>query len=456
MAPEKPRWETLLSKRRQGRENQDDTSSIGRSVFQRDYDRIVYCSAFRRLQDKAQVFPLAKSDFVRTRLTHSLEVSCVGRSLGTEVGVQLHKKKKLPDGIEPGDIGNIVAAACLAHDIGNPPFGHSGEAAIGEWFRNSETGKKLTQSLDLGEKADLENFEGNAQGFRILTRLQNPHNPGLQLTCATLATFTKYPRESYLDQETYKGDCWKKHGFFKKEQSIFEEVAKEVGLLKKSKQFSVWTRHPLAYLMEAADDICYRVNDLEDGFRLGYILLPEAQELLRDLLSPNESLKKLDQISHDHDKIGYLRAKAINELIGQTVEYFIKEEDTILRGDLQTSLIKNIPSANALKKISTVSKEKIFKAREVLDIEIPGFRVFSGLLKAFLAAANNVQEYGEKATKKSQLILGLIPDQFLGDDRTPDESAYVRTIKITDYVSGMTDSFAVSLYKRLMGITLPA
>lgn len=456
MVPDKMNWELLLSKKRQGRPIEKDTPSIGRSVFQRDYDRIVYCSAFRRLQDKAQVFPLSKSDFVRTRLTHSLEVSCVGRSLGTEVGAKLQENGSLPKGIGAADIGNIVAAACLAHDIGNPPFGHSGEAAISEWFSESRNGKISIHNMKLNEKTDFRNFEGNAQGFRILTQLQNPHNPGLQLTCATLATFTKYPRESYLGKKNPKGDCWKKkYGFFQAEKSIFEEVAKEVGLLKRSTKFSVWTRHPLAYLMEAADDICYRVNDLEDGFRLKYISLKEAQDLLVALLSSTVATEKLSKITHDEDKIGYLRAKSINELIGQTVEYFMQEEETILRGELKNSLVENIPSASTLETIFTTCKKKIFKAREVLDIEIPGFRVFAGLLKAFLLAANNVAEKGDEATTKSQLILSLVPDQFLGTDHKPDKDPYIRTIKITDFVSGMTDSFAVSLYKKLMGISLP-
>ncbi len=451
-------WEILLSKKRQGRPNEKDTSSIGRSVFQRDYDRIVYSSVFRRLQDKAQVFPLSKSDFFRTRLTHSIEVSCVGRSLGSEVGAKLRENGNLPERIEPSDIGNIVAAACLAHDIGNPPFGHSGEDAIGEWFSQSKSGKNLIRNMKFNEKekTDFVNFEGNAQGFRILTQLQNPHNPGLQLTCATLATFTKYPRESYLGDEVFEGDCWKKYGFFQAEKPIFEEVAKEVGLLKKSTKFSVWARHPLAYLMEAADDICYRVNDLEDGFRLEYISFNETQKLLKSLLPSIEDTGKFENIAHPHDKIGYLRAKAINALIGQTVEYFMQEEETILRGGLKNSLAKNIQSAQALKTISAISKEKIFNSREVLGIEIPGFRVFAGLLKVFLSAANDVAKNGSKATKKSQLILALIPEQFLGEKHQPDNIAYNRTIKITDYISGMTDSFAVSLYKQLMGISLPA
>jgi dGTPase len=225
-------WERLLSNTRQGKPPEKE-STVGRSVFQRDFDRIVYSSAFRRLQDKAQVFPLAKSDFVRTRLTHSLEVSCVGRSLGAELGQRLETDRQMPRGIFPGDIGSIVAAACLAHDIGNPPFGHTGESAIGEWFSNTDVGRAAIQELSLAQKSDFEKFEGNAQGFRILTRLQNPHNPGLQLTCATLAAFTKYPRGASLQGRPLKGVSWKKHGFFDADKKCFGNIAAAVGLTKK-------------------------------------------------------------------------------------------------------------------------------------------------------------------------------------------------------------------------------
>lgn len=448
-------WERLLSNTRQGKPPEKE-STVGRSVFQRDFDRIVYSSAFRRLQDKAQVFPLAKSDFVRTRLTHSLEVSCVGRSLGAELGQRLlEADKQMPEGIFPDDIGSIVAAACLAHDIGNPPFGHTGESAIGEWFSNTEVGRAAIKELSLAQKSDFEKFEGNAQGFRILTRLQNSHNPGLQLTCATLAAFTKYPRGASLQGGSLKGVSWKKHGFFDADKKCFGDIAAAVGLTKKLDEENTWVRHPLAYLVEAADDICYRVNDLEDGFRLKHVSLQEAQELLLSIFEPGGAPTKWKDIGTEQDKIGYLRAKAINYLIGQLITHFQEHSDHILEGKMETGLIDGIPSAGALSNIIKISKKKIYRAREVLEIEAAGFQVLGGLLEAFLAAVNDIAQKGEKkASAKSQTIFYLLPQQFrvMEDEH---EDLYLRTLKVTDFISGMTDSFAVSLYKQLTGISLP-
>ena len=447
-------WERLLSNTRQGKPPEKE-STVGRSVFQRDFDRIVYSSAFRRLQDKAQVFPLAKSDFVRTRLTHSLEVSCVGRSLGAELGQRLETDRQMPKGIFPGDIGSIVAAACLAHDIGNPPFGHTGESAIGEWFSNTDVGRAAIQELSLAQKSDFEKFEGNAQGFRILTRLQNPHNPGLQLTCATLAAFTKYPRGASLQGRPLKGVSWKKHGFFDADKKCFGDIATAIGLTKKLDEEDTWVRHPLAYLVEAADDICYRVNDLEDGFRLKHVSLQEAQDLLLSIFEPGGAPTKWKDIATEQDQIGYLRAKAINYLIDQLITHFQKHSDLILEGKLETSLIDGISSAGALLNIIKLSKEKIYRAREVLEIEAAGFQVLGGLLEAFLAAANDIAQKGEKkASARSQTLFYLLPQQFrvTEDER---EDLYLRTLKVTDFISGMTDSFAVSLYKQLTGISLP-
>lgn len=241
-------WEQLLSPMRLGRTT-PDALTTGRSPFQQDFDRVVFSSAFRRLQDKTQVFPLAKSDYVRTRLTHSLEASCVGRSLGTEVGLRLQKKKPLPENIVPSDLGTIVATACLAHDIGNPPFGHAGEEAIRQWF--SEHSSEVLSQLGEHQKSDFLHFEGNAQGFRILTSLQYPDNPGMQLTCATLATFTKYPCESLLPQDgNNKLVPWKKHGFFQMGKEFFEAVAEEAGLIRGELGSSWWSRHPLAFLVD--------------------------------------------------------------------------------------------------------------------------------------------------------------------------------------------------------------
>lgn len=424
--------------------------------IQRDFDRIVYSSAFRRLQDKAQVFPLAKSDFVRTRLTHSLEVSCVGRSLGTELGLRLEAEEQIPEGVSPGDIGSIVAAACLAHDIGNPPFGHTGESAIGEWFSNTEVGRAAIKELSPVQKSDFERFEGNAQGFRIITRLQNSHNPGLQLTSATLAAFTKYPRGSYLHCGRLDGVSWKKHGFFDADKKCFSDIAEAVDLKRRLDAEDVWVRHPLAYLVEAADDICYRVNDLEDGFRLKHVSLDEAKGLLLSIFEPSAAPTKWKDIDTEQDMIGYLRAKAINYLIDQSITCFQKHSDLILEGKLDKSLVECISSAEALSRIIRISKEKIYKAREVLEIEAAGFQVLGGLLEAFLAAANEVaQKKEKKASVKSQILFHLLPIQFRVEPDAPQDQ-YSRTLKVTDFISGMTDSFAVSLYKQLTGISLPA
>lgn len=447
-------WARLLSPARQGQPTGKDATT-GRSVFQRDFDRIVYSSAFRRLQDKAQVFPLAKSDFVRTRLTHSLEVSCVGRSLGTELGFRLEAIKQMPEGISPGDVGSIVAAACLAHDIGNPPFGHTGESAIGEWFSNTEVGQAAIKDLSPVQKSDFEKFEGNAQGFRILTRLQNPHNPGLQLTSATLAAFTKYPRGSYLEYGSIEGVSWKKHGFFDADRKCFSDIADVVGLRPRVDEREVWVRHPLAYLVEAADDICYRVNDLEDGFRLKHVSLEEAKVLLLSIFEPGATPTKWNEINTEQDKIGYLRAKAINYLIDQSITYFEEHSNVILEGNLDQSLVDCIASARALDRIIKISKEKIYKAREVLEIEAAGFQVLGGLLDTFLAATNDVATKGlKKASVKSQTIFHLLPPQFRQASGAPD-AQYSRILNVTDFISGMTDSFAVALYKQLTGISLP-
>jgi len=358
--------------------------------------------------------------------------------------------------MEPGDVGSIVAAACLAHDIGNPPFGHAGESAIAEWFSNTRLGQEQIKDLSKGQKADFERFEGNAQGFRILTRLQNLHNPGLQLTCATLAAFTKYPRGSSLQCGPLKGVSWKKHGFFQADRRIFDEVASAVGLLSNPDEDNVWCRHPLAYLVEAADDICYKVNDLEDGFRVGHVSLEDTKKLLLDIFGADSGPTKHEQIDSPNDKIGYLRAKTINHLIDQTIGYFEKNSETILHGRLDISLVKGIPSADALDKIIDISKDKIYRSREVLQIEAAGFQVLGGLLEDFLIAVNEVAQKGEKkASAKSQSLFYLLPPEFRAIDSQP-EDTYTRTLMVTDYVSGMTDSFAVSLYKQLTGISLPS
>jgi dGTPase len=265
------KWGKVFSCRRLGNRISGETKSTkGRTAFHRDFDRIVFSSAFRRLQDKTQVVPFARSDYVRTRLTHSIEASCVGRSLGLEIGIRL--RNCLPKHIEPSDVGQIVAAACLAHDIGNSRFGHSGEAAIQSYF--AEQGQQHIKDLPPNQRKDFENFDGNAQGFRVLTQLQHPSNPGLQLTCATLAAFIKYPNPSVAATD-------KKFSYFQSEKHLFEDLASEVGLIYKAP--GAYHRHPLAFLVEAADDICYTIMDFEDAFRLGHLTILEICDYLGEI-----------------------------------------------------------------------------------------------------------------------------------------------------------------------------
>ncbi|MDH4227041.1 MAG: deoxyguanosinetriphosphate triphosphohydrolase [Deltaproteobacteria bacterium] len=460
------KWSKLLSQKRFG-DTRAAAKDSGRSPFQRDYDRIVFSSAFRRMQDKTQVFPLAESDYVRTRLTHSIEASCVGRSLGRIVGAELIKKygKELK-GYTADDFGAIVAAATLAHDIGNPPFGHSGENAIQDFFTGNNNGKQCMRRVSEKEydsSADFMFFEGNAQGFRILTTLQHSKRPwGMQLTCATLAAYMKYPREACHEAEKLKEiKYFKKFGFFKPERKKFEKVASEVGLFRKNIVDNVfsWVRHPLAFLVEAADDICYAIIDLEDGVRLGCVKYNEAQRLLLSLFvskkEKNSVVKGLKKIPFEKEKIEYLRAAAIGELINQFAAAFMIHEAEMLKGNFFKSLEDKIKANKALKAIKEKDKFKVYTERNAVYIEAAGFEVLDFLLNALLASAQEVAEQKKNASYRAKKILQLIPVQFKKSNEEVDEDPYTRTIQITDYVSGMTDSFAVSMYRKIKGIALP-
>jgi len=452
-------WKKLLSNRILGEDTPARSLTIdGRDQFQRDFDRIAFCSAFRRLQDKTQVFPLPENDFVHTRLTHSLEVSCIGRSLGNLIGKQiLEKHKELKLEFTNFHFGEIVAAACLAHDIGNPPFGHSGEDAIAEYFRK-RNGKRYKAELK-NEKYwnDLVRFEGNAQGFRIITKLQNPHlRGGLRLTFATLGAFTKYPKESGLPDKSaaknVKGKLFQKFGFFQSEKESFQEVAEETGLIKKKiKGIDWWSRHPLTYLVEAADDICYRIMDLEDGFRLGLLTFSETEDLLRPFIK-EKSLKGYSE-RNNNEKVGYLRAKSISETVQQLSEVFVAEEENILSDNFESTLISEIDSGNALETIKQISVEKIYSYQSVVEREAAGYEVLGGLLDIFINAVNEASE-GKKSFRNDSL-LKLVPGQFLHITGNSPDDLYKRLLKITDFVSGMTDSYAVSLFRKLKGISLP-
>ncbi len=448
-------WPQLLSRKRLG-SDQPPTESTLRTDFQRDFDRIVFSSAFRRMQDKTQVFPLSRVDYVRTRLTHSLEASSIGRSLGTLVGEQVIARHRLAD-CEASDFGDICAAACLAHDIGNPPFGHSGEDAFRHWARQGDYGRRRVAVLQGSEREDLLQFEGNAQGFRILTRLQNPDNPGgLQLTCATLAAFTKYPRESWLGGSRFDGVSARKQGFTAADRALFEEVAETVGLIRRDDRFAIWRRHPLAFLVEAADDISYRVIDIEDGFRLGYLDLATVLELFLAVTGTSPELeRRLARIGDDKGKVEFLRAKVINEAVHQARDCFLDQEAAILAGRFDRPLLAHMASREALDRLVQVASERIYCAPEVVEIQAAGFQVIAELLERFIQALDDMADHGDGATPKSRMLERLVPLQFKGGGAGLAASHYQRLLQLTDFVAGMTDSYAVSLYKKITGISLP-
>jgi dGTPase len=448
-------WTQLLSRKRLG-SSDHATASSSRTDFQRDLDRIVFSSAFRRMQDKTQIFPLSKIDYVRTRLTHSLESSSVGRSLGTLVGEQIIARHRLKQN-EASDFGDICAAACLAHDIGNPPFGHSGEDAMRHWAENGEYGKQRVAVLQGSQREDFLNFEGNSQGFRVLTRLQNRDNAGgLQLTCATLGAFAKYPRESCIGNGPFPGVSAKKPGFTAQDQAHFTEVAETVGLLRRDPVLAIWHRHPLAFLVEAADDICYRVIDIEDGYRLGHLSFREAMELFSAVLPDSAARRqRLDRIIGDKEKIEFLRAKVISQAISEILSCFLDHEEAILAGRFDQPLMTRIPHRAEMDRLIEVANDKIYIAPEVIEIETAGFQVISELLERFIPIIDDVATHGKRACPRSQMMIRLIPEQFIGPHGEPADDDYTRLLRLTDFVSGMTDSYAVSLYKKVTGISLP-
>lgn len=445
-------WSKLLSEHRLGKKSLSERRP-GRSPFNIDYDRIIFSSAFRRLQDKTQVHPLSNNDYIRRRLTHSLEVASIARSIGNLVGSKLCEKHRL-NHVHESDIGTIVSAAALAHDIGNPPFGHSGEDAIRYWFDTSKCAAKIAPSLNEKEKADIHRYEGNAQGFRMLTQLQMPDNyGGMQLTCATLGAFMKYPLESVVEGVA-RNAATKKFGIFQSEIALFSEVAEKCGLEARSKQGKCWSRHPLVYIVEAADDITYRIVDFEDGYRLGLISYEEVSEPLIEILGNHFNPEILNSITDDKNKVDYLRASTLGYLVQEVSECFMQNDDVMLEGDLDDDIMHLIPSYNILKEITDISVSRIYADRRATEIEAAGFEVTSGLLDIFVSAIYEEMCAGQ-VSAKSKMILKLIPKQFRVLNPNLAE-AYPVLMKILDYVSGMTDSYAVNTYKKLKGIALPS
>ena len=444
-------WEQLLSLKRFGdtnkrlRKEQDET----RLGFEVDYDRIIFSSEFRSLQDKTQVIPLSKTDFVHTRLTHSLEVSVVGRSLGRRVGQKLlekHPQLQNIHGYQAHDFGAIVAAAALAHDIGNPPFGHSGEKAIGEFFKS---GKGLNYKNQLNEKQyqDLCDFEGNANGFKIVTQSRVGREGGLRLSYATLGAFTKYPKES-LPKKPTKHIADKKYGFFQSEKDAFIDVAEELGLTKRSDKDASYARHPLAFLVEAADDICYTIIDFEDGINLGLISEAFALEYLINLVRDNIKTEKYHKLSNKEDRVSYLRALAIGALIDEAIDMFMKNEEAILDGTFSEALLDKSKYEAQINDIIKLSVEKIYQSTEVVDKEIAGYGVLSTLLETYTIAVNNC--YANTASNYDKLILKGLPKTIKIDQ----DSLYERLLSVCHYISLLSDSQAIIQYKKIKGFSI--
>tara|TARA_B110001469_G_scaffold124018_1_gene136984 strand:+ start:849 stop:2189 length:1341 start_codon:yes stop_codon:yes gene_type:complete len=441
-------WEQLLSLKRAGdtqkrpRAAQDET----RLGFDVDFDRIIFSSAFRSLQDKTQVIPLSETDFVHTRLTHSLEVSVVGRTLGRKVGkVLLERHPNLAElGYTFNDFGAIVAAASVMHDIGNPPFGHSGEKAIGEYFKSGK-GEKYKAQLSAKEYQDLIDFEGNANGFKILTETKDGVSGGLRLSYATLGAFLKYPKES-LPKKPTKHIVDKKYGVFQSEKSEFLDVVHDLGMLQKSTTADLsFYRHPLAYLVEAADDICYTIIDFEDGINLGLIEEEYALEYLINLVRDSIDSKKYHSLQHTKDRVSYLRALAINTLINQAVQIFLDNEAVILNGTFDKSLLEKCSYEAQINDILKISVDKIYKSQEVVEKEVAGYRIIADLLEVFVSAVNN--KFDENYSNYDQLILNLLPKEYQSEDA----SLYNRIMQICSYVSRMSDSYAIRTHKKLTG-----
>ena len=442
-------WEDLLSLKRHGdtrkrlRKEQDDT----RLGFEVDYDRIIFSAAFRSLQDKTQVIPLSKTDFVHTRLTHSLEVSVVGRSLGRIAGKKiLEKHPHLQEtlGYRFNDFGAIVAAASLAHDIGNPPFGHSGEKAIGEYFENGK-GKQYRSVLSDVQYQDLIDFEGNANGFRLLTQSREGVEGGLRLSYATLGAFMKYPKES-LPKRPTSHIADKKFGFFQSGKETFKDVADVLDLIPRDNGAEVsFARHPLTYLVEAADDICYTIIDFEDGINLGLISEDYALEYLIKLVQKNINTKKYNSLTYQEDRLSYLRALAINTLITDAITVFDANEDKILNGTFTTSLLDQSRYQAQVKDIISLSVDKIYRSPDVIEKEIAGYRIISDILEVYTNALIRKKEH--KASNYDSLMLETLPEIY----RNTETIVYNILLNACCFVASLSDSSAVHIHNKITG-----
>ena len=439
------KWINMLSTKRFGMEDFYDLRNHDRTEYQRDYDRLIFSSPFRRLQNKTQVFPLPGSVFVHNRLTHSLEVASVGRSLGNYVSRFL--RNKYPD--NPAhfeEIGDIVSAACLAHDLGNPPFGHSGEKAIGTFFSEGK-GKSLKTEVEKenGRWTDFTQFEGNANAFRLLThQFIGRRSGGFVMTYSTLASIVKYPYSSELSGDKQK------FGFFASEENSFQKIADDLGVIQINDNPLHYIRYPLVFLVEAADDICYQIMDIEDAHKLNLLTTEKTIDLFLQFFEGKrlDSVKRnLDLVSDVNEKISYLRSSIIGSLINECADVFIEQEENILNGTLKDSLMKNVSekSLEAYTQCSKFAIENIYKSKEVLDIELAGYHILGFLLERYIDAIQTPNH------AYSTLLLNRVPIQF----NMYAESITKRIQAVIDFVAGMTDIYALDLYRKITGMDVP-
>jgi dGTPase len=440
-------WKQLISNKRFGMEELHEARKDDRTEFQRDYDRLIFSAPFRRLQNKTQVFPLPGSVFVHNRLTHSLEVSCVGRSLGNDIASQLLKKHPALADSHISEIGSIVSAACLAHDLGNPPFGHSGEKAISTYFSEGQ-GMALKKELSPMEWDDLTHFEGNANAFRILThQFEGRRKGGFVMTYSTLASIVKYPFSSQLAGKKSK------FGFFLSEEADYQKIAGELGIIRLSKPDEPlrYARHPLVYLVEAADDICYQMMDIEDAHKLKLLTHDETKGLYMQFFDEKRR-KRIEEVcrivTDVNEQIAYLRSSVIGALIKECTRVFTENEEKILTGEFEGTLIMHIcsPLKEAYDNCSAIAFQRIYRSSDVLDIELAGFRVISTLIDLMINAVRSP----EKAY--SQLLINRISGQYNVNAPT----LYGKIQAVLDYISGMTDVYALDLYRKIKGNSLPA
>ena len=442
------KWNKLISNKRFGQEERHSLRHDDRSEFKRDYDRLIFSAPFRRLQNKTQVFPLPGSIFVHNRLTHSLEVASVGMSLGNDVARELKQRHPELVGTLFEEIGTIVSAACLAHDMGNPPFGHSGEKAIQTFFSEGP-GQALRDKLSPAFWNDLIHFEGNANAFRLLThRFHGRREGGFVMTYATLASIVKYPFESHW------AGSHGKFGFFSFERDAFRRIADELGLLRLSADGEPlrYARHPLVYLVEAADDICYEIMDIEDAHKLRILSFDETMRLLLGFFDEAQQQKIMQRINDEgitdnNEKVVYLRACAIGLLESECARTFVANEQDILDGKFVGALIDHVSPLvrDAYKHCTSVSFERIYNSKPVLDVELSGYKIMETLMETLTEAAVNPEKFhSEQLRKRFSNQYDINSDDF-----------QTRIMAVIDFISGMTDVFALDIYQKIQGISLP-